>query len=293
MKPAPFEYLSPGSLEEALDSLAEYGDEAKLLAGGQSLIPAMNFRLVQPSVLLDINNVNELGSLTVEDDVLRIGAMVRQSTLERDGSVSRYAPLLHETLPYIAHLQIRNRGTIGGSLAHADPAAELPAIMVSLDARFRLVNRDNARWVPAKEFFKGIFTTELMPDEILTEIQIPATPLDAGGAFVEFARRKGDYALIGVAATVSLDGDGKCKAAKLVYLNAGEVPIDAVNASGILVDEQPTSKLLRETGYWAAENEIHPSSSIHASEPYLRHLAAVLTERALRKAFDRAGTSVD
>src|SRR5687767_2645685 len=185
MKPAPFEYLAPDSLDAALDLLARSGGEAKLLAGGQSLIPVMNFRLAQPSLLVDLNRLRDLDSIREDAGGLRIGAMTRQRRLERDPLVSRLAPLLREAVPFIAHPQIRNRGTVGGSLAHADPAAELPAVAVALDARFRLQRVSGERWVEAREFFAGLFTTVLEPDEMLVEVALPPPPPNTGWAFME------------------------------------------------------------------------------------------------------------
>ena len=186
MKPAPFEYQAPASLEAALDALARHGGDAKLLAGGQSLIPVMNFRLAEPALLIDINKLAELDFIRRDEEGhLRIGAMVRQRRLERDPLVAEMAPLLHEAVPFIAHPQIRNRGTFGGSLAHADPAAELPALAVALGARFRLQRAGGDRWVAAEDFFAGLFATALEPDEMLVEAAIPPSPARTGWAFLE------------------------------------------------------------------------------------------------------------
>ena len=288
MKPAPFEYIAPDSLAAAAGVLAEHGDEAKVLAGGQSLIPAMNFRLVQPTLLLDINGLAELDTLHKGTQGLRIGALTRQRRLEKDPLVKELAPLLHETMPHVAHWQIRNRGTIGGSLAHADPAAEIPVIMVALEARFRLHSTAGDRWVEAGRFFEGLFTTSLTPNELLVEVEIPFLPAGTGCSFIEFARRKGDYALLGVAAVLTLDSSGVCRAARLVYLNAGETPISAVEAAAMLVGEQPSAELFEAAAEKAAGSEINPSGDIHASVPYLRHLGRVLTRRALHRAYERA-----
>ena len=212
-------------------ALAEHGFDAKVLAGGQSLIPVMNFRLAQPAVVVDINRVPGLDFIREQDGALHIGAMVRQATLERDPLVARLAPLIHETMPYIAHPQIRNRGTLGGSLAHADPAGELPLLAVALDARLRLVSSQGERWVTAGDFYQGLFTTLLEPEELLVEIAVPRQPAGSGSAFAELARRHGDYATAGVAAVVTLDAGGTCRAARLVFLNAGEMPMEAVDAA--------------------------------------------------------------
>ncbi len=186
MKPAPFKYIAPSTLNEALDTMNRYGYEAKLLAGGQSLIPVINFRLAYPSVIVDLNRLDGLSFLhPTEAGELRIGAMVRHSQLEHSATIDHYAPLVYETMPHIAHPQIRNRGTLGGSLAHADPAAELPVVMVALQARFRLQKASGDRWVNADDFYQALFTTALEPDEILVEIAIPPLPRHIGYAFLE------------------------------------------------------------------------------------------------------------
>ena len=288
MKPAPFEYLAPDSLSSALDIMAEHGDEAKVLAGGQSLVPSMNFRLLQPSLLVDLNGIHELSYIAEDDDGLRIGAMTRQRQLERDALVARRLPLLHEAMPHVAHVQIRNRGTLGGSLAHADPAAELPVIMVALDGRIRVKSIERERWIEAENFFEGVFATSLDDDEILVEVSLPPLPDRTGTCFLEFSRRKGDYALLGVAALVTLDQSGICRQARLVYLNAAEYPVNARRAAEVLVGEKPDARLFAAAADVAVESEIRPAGHIHASVPYLRHLARVLTQRALETATARA-----
>src|SRR5438876_2265709 len=188
MKPAPFDYFAPGTVDEALALLAEHGDEAKPLAGGQSLIPAMNFRLARPGALVDLNQIAELSYVRSQRDGLVIGAMTRQRTVERSEEARRVAPLVSEAMPFVAHPQIRNRGTVGGSIAHADPAAELPAVMLALEARFRARSRAGERSIPVAEFFKGMLETALAPGELLVEIAVPALPARTGTAFLEMAR---------------------------------------------------------------------------------------------------------
>ncbi|HKZ70825.1 MAG TPA: xanthine dehydrogenase family protein subunit M [Anaerolineales bacterium] len=288
MKPASFDYAAPNSLEAALALKAQHGDDAKFLAGGQSLIPAMNFRLVQTSLLVDVNNIRELDYVHESNGELHIGAMTRQRRLERDPLVKARAPLLHEAIPWVAHLQIRNRGTIGGSIAHADPAAELPVVVVALGARLKIQSNRDSRWVAAADFFKGLFTVDLAADEMLTEIVLPALPLRTGTAFVEFARRRGDYALMGVAAVVTLDEKGMCQDGRLVFLNAGEGPLNAKQASGMLRGQMLSPKLIDESATLAAQNEIQPMGNVHASAEYQRHLAKVLAKRALKTALERA-----
>ena len=289
MKPAPFEYHAPESLAEALELKREHGDEAKCLAGGQSLIPSMNFRLLQPARLIDLNRLSQLDYIRVESDELRIGAMTRQRRVEREAAVRERAPLVAETMPWIAHPQIRNRGTFGGSLAHADPAAELPVVALAVNARFRAQSSTADRWLAAREFFQGSFTTALQPDEILVEVALPPLPPRTGTAFTEVARRRGDYAMAGVAVAVTLDEAGSCREATLVLLNVGDGPVDARQASAALIGAKPTLAAIAEAAQLAAEKEIEPFGSVHATPAYQRHLAGVLARRALRTAFERAG----
>lgn len=289
MKPAPFKFFAPESVEAALELAAEYGHEAKWLAGGQSLVPAMNFRLIQPSVLLDLNRLQALDFIRqAPDGALRLGAMTRQRRLERDATVARSCPLLAEVMPYVAHPQIRNRGTLGGSMVHADPAAELPVAAVALDARFYVRSRDAERWLSASDFFQGIFTVDLAPEEMLVEVEFPTMAPRSGWSFLEVARRHGDYALVGVAVVITLDDDGRCRRARLVYLNVGDQPVDARKAAQLLVGDVITAEAIEAAADVASQQEIEPVADIHASVAYQRHLARVLTRRALQQAVDRA-----
>ena len=291
MKPAAFEYFTPATVDEAVALLAEHGGEAKPLAGGQSLIPAMNFRLARPALLVDLNRVSELAYVRAESGGVALGAMTRQRAVERSDVVARAAPLLAEAMPAIAHPQIRNRGTIGGSIAHADPSAELPAVMLALDAWFRAKSSSGERSIPAGEFFKGMLETALEPGELLVEIAVPALPASSGTAFLEVARRHGDYALVGVAAIVTLDPRGRCKEARIGLLSVGDGPVLATEAGKGLSGQTPSEELLRAAGDAAATRDIDPPSDIHASAAYRRRLAAVLTRRALALAFERAGSA--
>ena len=288
MKPAPFEYHAPDSLDEALFILHNSTGDAKILAGGQSLVPAMNFRVVQPSVLIDLNRVPELGYVREDNEQLRIGAMTRERHLEFDLPIVKRAPLLHEAAPHIAHPQIRNRGTIGGSIVNADPAAELPVLMLASRARLKARNASAERWIDARDFFVGMFTTALEPDEILVEIEVPFMPPRTGWSFLEVAPRAGDYAMMGVAVLVTLDESGTCQAAKLVYLNAGDGPVDAQEAAQLLQGEALSEELIDSAAEAASGTEISPFGNIHASVEYQRHLAKVLTKRALKIAIQRA-----
>jgi len=268
--------------------MSQHAGEAKILAGGQSLVPAMNFRVVQPSLLIDLNRVAELSFIREEGNVIRVGAMVRERHLEFDKSIEKRTPLLHEAVPNIAHPQIRNRGTIGGSIVHADPAAELPMLMVALSARLKAKNKSGERWMDAKDFFAGMFTTALEPDEILVEIEIPFMPPRTGWSFMEVAPRAGDYAMMGVAALVTLDEDGKCQSAKLVYLNAGDGPLEAIEAAKSLEGEILNEKVIGSVSAFVGEKEINPFGNMHASAEFQRHLAKALTAKTLKTALERA-----
>ena len=283
MKPAPFEYYAPDSIETALDLMSQYAGDAKILAGGQSLVPAMNFRIVQPSVLIDLNRLAGLSYVREDENVLRIGAMTRERQLEFNPLISSWAPLLVEAAPHIAHPQIRNRGTIGGSIVNADPAAELPVLMLALSARLKAKSVSGERWIDAQDFFMGMFTTALEPDEILVEIELPASQPRTGWSFMEVAPRAGDYALMGVAALVTLD-----EHAKMVYLNAGEGPVEAKEAEKLLIGEAVNDHLVEAAASKVSETEINPFGNIHTSPEFQRHLANVLTKKALKQAAQRA-----
>ena len=288
MKPAPFEYYAPRSVPEALSLLAEHGYDAKVLAGGQSLVPMMNFRLVQPAVLVDINNIPELAGIQGDKKEIRLGAMVRHAQAEKDPLVKEIAPLIHESMPQIATIQIRNRGTIGGSLAHADPSAELVVVSTALEAQFKIQNLQGERVVPASEFFLGLLMTSMEPDDLLVEIQIPALPARSGWSLKEVARRPHDFALVGVAAVLTLDKKDRPIDARMVYLSAGDGPISAPEAAGMLIGEDLTPELIAAAAEKAAADEIDPGSDIHATADFRRHLANVLTRRALEEAYQRA-----
>jgi carbon-monoxide dehydrogenase medium subunit len=295
MKPAPFDYAAPDTVEEALALLAERGSDAKPLAGGQSLVPLLNFRLARPAVLVDLNRIPGLdGVEPAAGGGLVIGAMVRHRRLERDPRVAAAAPLLAETAPFIAHPQIRNRGTVGGSLAHADPAAELPAAAVALDARLRLRSAAGERTVAARAFFVGLLATLLEPGELVVAVELPAAPPATGWAFTELARRHGDYAQAGVAVRVTLDPTGRCAEARLAFLSVGDGPIAADRAAAALAgaelgtgDDGRAAAAIAEAAEIAG-GEIDPVGDIHASADYKRHLAKVLARRALATAAARA-----
>jgi carbon-monoxide dehydrogenase medium subunit len=289
MKPAPFEYYAPKTVDEALAHLAEYGYDAKVLAGGQSLIPMMNFRLAQPSVLVDINNIDELFYIREHDEGgLCIGAMARHNQVETSSLVANRAALISDAMPHIATVQVRSRGTFGGSIAHADPSAELTAVSVALEGSFLLRNQKGERWVSANEFFVGLFTSALEPDELLIEAKFPALPERTGCALVEVARRPHDFALVGVAAVVTLEKDNRCQQARLVFFSVGDGPVIAHQAAELLNGKELTPESMRAAAETAAKRDVDPGSDIHATAEYRRHLAGVLSFRALTKAYERA-----
>lgn len=291
MKPAPFEYYAPESLDEALRLLAELGPEAKVMAGGQSLLPTMNLRLARPAHLVDINGVAELSQIRIWNGGLALGALVRHRQAERSELVRARCPLLAEALPLVAHPQIRSRGTIGGSLAHADPAAELPAVVAALDAELVARSVRGERVLKAEEFFLTVFTTTLEPDELLVEVRLPGMPAGAGWSFQEVSRRHGDFALVGVATLVRLGSDGTIADARLAFTGAGPTPMRARQAEGLLAGERPSPEAFAAAAEQAA-GELEPESDVHATAAYRRHVARVLARKSLEIATERAGGAV-
>jgi aerobic carbon-monoxide dehydrogenase medium subunit len=292
MKPPPFEYYAPTTVEEALTHLAEHGDDAKPLAGGQSLIPMMNFRLAQPAVLVDLNNIPELSYIRGDENGgVLLGAMARHKMVGQDPLIAKRTPLVHEAIPNIGTPQVRTRGTFGGSLSHADPSAELATVTVALNGRMRLRSQKGERWIPADEFFIGSFTSVLEAGELLVEINLPGLPDRSGWSLMEVARRHNDFALIGVAAVVQLDKNGSCKEAKIVFLSAGDRPVQARQAAELLKGQKPTAEAIQAAAEKAASTDIDPAGDIHATAEFRRHLANVLSRRALRDAFERAERS--
>jgi carbon-monoxide dehydrogenase medium subunit len=286
VKPPAFEYTAVRSVDEAVAELGQHGDAAKLLAGGQSLVPLLNMRLVTPARLIDLNRVAELSYVTQHAGGLAVGAMTRQRAVERSALAVRHAPLLVEALPWVGHFQIRNRGTVGGSLSHADPAAELPAVAVCLDARFTARGPAGERTIAAADFFLTQLTTALAPTELLTEVWFPGSAPGSGSAWIELARRHGDYALVGVAAVVTLAGD-RIGAAQLALTGVGDRPVRARDAEARLAGESFTPGVLADA-VEAVRRAIDPGGDIHATPAYRRHVAGVLAARALRLAVARA-----
>jgi len=288
MKPPKFHYFAPQSVGEALALLAEHADEARVLAGGQSLVPLMNMRLVHPGVLVDINNIDELAYINVWDGGVAIGTLTRDATLTSDSTVAKRLPVLRDAAHHVGHPAIRNRSTVGGSIAHADPAAELPAVMVALNAEFVARNLSGTRTISAQDFFKGYLTTDLKEGEILTELRIPGLPSRSGSTFVEFARREGDYALAGVAAIVALDEDGTIADARLGLCSVGPSPVRPQAAEALLRGQRPDAEAWAAAAAAVVSILDNPLSDIHGSADYRRHLAGVLTKQALATAAERA-----
>jgi aerobic carbon-monoxide dehydrogenase medium subunit len=286
MKPPPFEYHPVATVEEAVGLLAEHGDEAKVLAGGQSLVPLLALRLARPAHLVDINDVAGLGTLA-NGNGLTLGSLVRQRVAERSDTVRAANPLLADAIGLIGHTAIRNRGTLGGSLAHADPAAELPAVLLALDGEVAATSARGTRTVGAADLFHGFLTTSLAPDELLTDVRFAAWPPGTGWSFQEFSRRSGDFAIAGVAATLHLDRGGAIDSVRIALAGIGPTPVRASKAEAALAGQSPSEEA------WAAASQeavagIDPPSDIHGTAAYRSHLAAALTRRALREAHARA-----
>jgi aerobic carbon-monoxide dehydrogenase medium subunit len=324
VKPAPFEYHRPRSLDEALALLAAHGSDAKPLAGGQSLVPAMNFRVAQPAVLVDLNHVPGLDGVESGSGGLRLGAMVRHRTLEHSAAVQERAPLIADAMPHVAHVPIRVRGTLGGSLAHADPAAELPALMIALDATIEITRASGRRTIPASAFFTGLYATSLDVGELVTAVTIPPRPTGEGWAFEEVARRHGDFALAGAVVVVGVkNGDsphsssaqtgdsphsgpaqtsgggvrpysssGQTSAtvvyARIALFGVHDRAVVADAAGRLLVGQTPTPALIDAAAAAAAEDDADPASDIHATRAFRQHLTRVVVRRALQRAVTRA-----
>lgn len=283
MKPAVFAYHAPEKLAEAIALLVSCGEDAKLLAGGQSLVPLMNFRLTRPAVLVDINHIAELDYVTDGASSLRVGALTRQVALERQRIAGPLGELIQKTIPYIGHLPIRARGTVGGSLAHADPSAEACLLSLTLDATVVARGPNGERSIPAESFFQTVFTTALEPDEILTEIQLPALPAAARVGFVEFSRRAGDFAVVAVMVVVVLDRRGRISEARVGLGGAADRPMRASSAESVLLGQVPDEALFREAGTEAVKSA-DPLGDVHGSSEYRQDLVRALVPRALRQA---------
>jgi len=286
MKLPPVEYEAPATVADAIDVLAEHLDEASVLAGGQSLIPLLAMRLARPAVLVDINGIAELTGVSAADGWVTVGAMTREYVAEESETVADAVPLLAAALPLIGHEAIRSRGTIGGSLAHADPAAELPAVARALDAEFVVRGPSGERVVPAAEWFEGYLTTSRQPDELLTEVRFPAAGPGTGVSFQEVARRHGDFAMVGLATSVTLSG-GAISDARLAFAGVSDVPARATGAERLLAGQRPSAELFDDAARRAA-SDIDPPSDLHGSAEYRKKVAAALVRRGLAEAVDNA-----
>jgi CO/xanthine dehydrogenase FAD-binding subunit len=289
MKPAAFDYVVADSVAMAAASLADAGDDAKIIAGGQSLVPMLNFRLLKPSVLVDINRIEGLSFIEDTGDAIRVGALTRHFRLETSPLIARHLPVLAHAMTHVAHLAIRNRGTIGGSLSHADPAAELPMMAVLLDAELHIASASGKRKVSARDFFLGALSVDLGPGDIVTEIVFPKLPEKTGWGFEEVARRSGDFALAAVAATLTVAG-GEIAQARIALTGVGPTALRVARAEALLVGQAPDPKLIARA-IDAVRTVITPEADLHASADYRRHLAGVLTGRALDAARRRAKES--
>jgi carbon-monoxide dehydrogenase medium subunit len=286
MKPAAFDYFAADSLEAALAVLSAAGGDGKILAGGQSLVPMLNFRLVRPSILVDINRIPGLAYVEATDTAIKVGALTRHRTLEASPVIKAELPVLTAAMQHVAHLAIRNRGTIGGSLSHADPAAELPMMARLLDARIGIHSPRGRRVADARDFFVASLVTSLEEDEIVTDVEFPRLAAGAGWAFEEIARRAGDFAIAAVAVTISI-AEGKCADVRIGMMGVGETPMRAEEAESLLSGEELSDALL-EAAVESLRSAIEPNSDLHASADYRRHLAAALARRAIATAWQRA-----
>ena len=286
MKLPPVDYEAPATVAEAVDLLAEHFDEASVLAGGQSLIPLLALRLARPELLVDINGIDELSGVSAADGWVVVGAMTREYVAEESTAIADAVPLLAAALPLIGHEAIRSRGTIGGSLAHADPAAELPAVARALDAEFVVRGPSGMRVIPAAQWFEGYLTTSRSPDELLTEVRFPAASPGTGVSFTEIARRHGDFAIVGLAASLTLSG-GVISDARLAFAGLSDVPFRASAAEDLLVGERPSAELFAEAASRAAE-QLDPPSDLLGSSDYRKKVAGALVRRGLQAAADNA-----
>jgi carbon-monoxide dehydrogenase medium subunit len=288
VKTPPFEYHAPESLEEVLALVTEYGDEAKVLAGGQSLMPLLAMRFARPGHLVDLNGISGLDGIEDRGDRIVLGALVRERAAERSVLVGEKVPVMSEALPLIGHIAIRNRGTVGGSIAHADASAELPAVALLTEAEMLVRSARGERIVSAEGFFQGHFTTVLEDDECLVEVRIPPSPAHAGWCCLEIARRHGDFALVGAAAMVGLDDSGLVSEARISLFGVADRPLRAREAEAALVGNQPSAEVFAAAGA-EASSDLEPASDVHGSAAVRRHLAKVTVRRALERAASRAG----
>ena len=289
MKPAPFDYADPRTVDEAVSLLQEHEGDAKILAGGQSLVPLLNMRLARPGIIVDIGKLAGLDYIRDDGDALTIGAMTSQRSIERSPLVHEQQPLLQAATRYIAHPQIRNRGTFGGSIAHADPAAEYPALAIALDMQMKAAGPNGERVIGAADFFVTYLTTALEQNEMLTEIRVPKLPDNSGWSIQEVARRHGDFTLAGAIVTLTLADGGSCSDARIALFGVGSTPLRAREAEQLLTGQELNDDLIERAGQRASAEIDEPLSDIHATSEFRRHLTGVLTQRGLSEALARAG----
>jgi len=291
VKPAPFSYHRPDTLDEAVGTLAACGDEAKVLAGGQSLVPVLALRLGRFAHLVDLGRVGALRYVRDDGGSVAVGAMTTQAAAGRDPLITSSVPLLARAIPFIGHFQIRNRGTVGGSCAHADPAAEIPAVAVTLDAEIEAAGTERTRRIPAAEFFASTYTTTLAPDEVLMALHFPVWPGRSGFAIREFARRSGDFALAGALCAVTVDAGGRIERAAIGLLGLGAVPVRAVQAEQAVTGAAPADLDVTETGLLAVA-DTDPPDDVHATSAYRRRVGAAMAAQALAAAVAEAQAGV-
>jgi carbon-monoxide dehydrogenase medium subunit len=286
LKPSQFEYFAPESLEEVVSLLEQYGDEAKILAGGQSLIPLLALRLAIPGVVIDVNRVASLDYIHDEGDVVRVGALTRHRAIEKHSDLAQRCPMISDAVSLVGHVAIRNRGTVGGSMAHADPASEWPAIALALDAEIDAVGPKGKRTIPADAFFLSFLMTALEPDEIATEIRFRIPPGRVGSSFLELARRHGDFAVAGAGGLLGLSDDGSVKDARVVLIGVGATALRIDDAERALTGRPPDKEAF-EDALKAVNDAIDPTGDVHGSAEFRRSIAGVLTRRSLQAAADR------
>jgi len=286
MKPSVFEYFTPFTVPEAVELLQRHGDEAKIIAGGQSLVPMMNFRVARPKALIDINKIRDLDYIREEKDELVIGGLVRERTLEVSPLVKKKCPILAEAISYIGHLPIRTRGTIGGSLVHADPSAEIPVVICGLGGKMKVVGPSGARTLGADEFFLTYLTSAMEPAEVLVEVRVPTLPTNAGWSFMELSRRHGDFGIVVVASILFMENKERCRKASIALGGVAPTPIKAAEAENLLAGRGLTEALITEAGVKAAQ-ATDPESDYHASAEYRKDMARVFTQRSLQEAWNK------
>jgi len=285
MKPSAFEYHNPQSVEEAVELLDRYGDEAKIIAGGQSLVPMMNFRLARPEILIDINGIKELEYIKSEGDELVIGALTRERDIEKSPLVMEQFPFLAQAISYIGHSAIRNRGTIGGSLVHADPSAELPTALCALNGKLKVVGPSGEKILEPEEFFLTYLTTSLEPSDLLTEVRIPALPEKTGWSFSELSRRSGDFAIVAVGILLFSEAPGVCREARIAMGGVAATPMRAQEAEALLAGQELSEDLIAKAALQAAE-ETDTEPDYHASAEYRMDMARVFVKRGLQEAWN-------